>query len=119
MDSAPVILDGFERREVMVGHRVELPCKASGHPPPRYRWLRDNSPLESDSRYHQSVSGLLIEATRPSDAGSYVCEVWNSFGNAKVVGRLVVKRKLSDSQLLPLRSTFLQFSSNPDQTHLP
>uniref|UniRef100_A0A673GCQ0 Cell adhesion molecule DSCAM n=1 Tax=Sinocyclocheilus rhinocerous TaxID=307959 RepID=A0A673GCQ0_9TELE len=94
VDSAPVILDGFERREVMVGHRVELPCKASGHPPPRYRWLRDNSPLESDSRYHQSVSGLLIEATRPSDAGSYVCEVWNSFGNAKVVGRLVVKQPL-------------------------
>ncbi|XP_059370861.1 cell adhesion molecule DSCAM-like isoform X3 [Carassius carassius] len=94
VDSAPVILDGFERREVMVGHRVELPCKASGHPTPRYRWLRDNSPLESDSRYHQSVSGLLIEATRPSDAGSYVCEVWNSFGNAKVVGRLVVKQPL-------------------------
>ncbi|KTG42252.1 hypothetical protein cypCar_00015976, partial [Cyprinus carpio] len=94
VDSAPVILDGFERREVMVGHRVELPCKASGHPLPRYRWLRDNSPLESDSRYHQSVSGLLIEATRPSDAGSYVCEVWNSFGNAKVVGRLVVKQPL-------------------------
>ncbi|KAI2655978.1 hypothetical protein H4Q32_012779 [Labeo rohita] len=94
VDSAPVILDGFERREVMVSHRVELPCKASGHPPPRYRWLRDNSPLESDSRYHQSVSGLLIEATRPSDGGSYVCEVWNSFGNAKVVGRLVVKQPL-------------------------
>uniref|UniRef100_A0A671SFP0 Down syndrome cell adhesion molecule b n=1 Tax=Sinocyclocheilus anshuiensis TaxID=1608454 RepID=A0A671SFP0_9TELE len=32
--------------------------------------------------------------TRPSDAGSYVCEVWNSFGNAKVVGRLVVKQPL-------------------------
>ncbi|XP_051534458.1 cell adhesion molecule DSCAM isoform X1 [Myxocyprinus asiaticus] len=94
VDSAPVILDGFEQREVMVGHRVELPCKASGHPPPRYRWLRDNSPLESDSRYHQSVSGLLIEATRPSDGGSYVCEVWNSFGNAKVVGQLMVKQHL-------------------------
>ncbi|KAF7692719.1 Down syndrome cell adhesion molecule [Silurus meridionalis] len=94
VDSAPVILDGFERKEVMVGHRVELPCKASGHPPPRYRWLKDNSPLESDSRYHQSVSGLLIEATRPSDGGNYVCEVWNSFGNAKVVGRLVVKQPL-------------------------
>uniref|UniRef100_A0A8C2E9E7 Cell adhesion molecule DSCAM n=1 Tax=Cyprinus carpio TaxID=7962 RepID=A0A8C2E9E7_CYPCA len=79
---------------LLVGHRVELPCKASGHLTPRYRWLRDNTPLESDSRYHQSVSGLLIEATRPSDAGSYVCEVWNSFGNAKVVGRLVVKQPL-------------------------
>uniref|UniRef100_A0A3B4EHB5 Cell adhesion molecule DSCAM n=1 Tax=Pygocentrus nattereri TaxID=42514 RepID=A0A3B4EHB5_PYGNA len=93
VDSAPVILDGFEQKEVMVGRRVELPCKASGHPPPRYRWLKDNSPLESDSRFHQSVSGLLIEATRPSDGGNYVCEVWNSFGNAKVVGRLVVKRE--------------------------
>uniref|UniRef100_A0AAR2IRM1 Cell adhesion molecule DSCAM n=1 Tax=Pygocentrus nattereri TaxID=42514 RepID=A0AAR2IRM1_PYGNA len=94
VDSAPVILDGFEQKEVMVGRRVELPCKASGHPPPRYRWLKDNSPLESDSRFHQSVSGLLIEATRPSDGGNYVCEVWNSFGNAKVVGRLVVKQHL-------------------------
>uniref|UniRef100_A0A4W4EUN2 Cell adhesion molecule DSCAM n=1 Tax=Electrophorus electricus TaxID=8005 RepID=A0A4W4EUN2_ELEEL len=94
VDSAPVILDGFERKEVMVGHQVELPCKASGHPPPRYRWLRDNSPLESDSRYHQSIKGLRIEATQLSDGGNYVCEVWNSFGNAKVVGRLTVKQPL-------------------------
>ncbi|CAF89139.1 unnamed protein product, partial [Tetraodon nigroviridis] len=26
-NSAPHILDGFERREVMASHRVELPCK--------------------------------------------------------------------------------------------
>ena len=90
-NSGPVILDGFERREVMTSHRVELPCKASGHPAPKYRWLKDNRPLEPDSRFRQSVTGLLIERAQPSDKGSYVCEVWNSYGNAEVVGRLQVK----------------------------
>ncbi|KAM9498556.1 cell adhesion molecule DSCAM-like isoform 2-T2 [Salvelinus alpinus] len=93
-NSAPAILDGFERREVMTSHRVELPCKASGHPAPKYRWLKDNRPLEPDSRFRQSVTGLLIERAQPSDTGSYVCEVWNSYGNAEVVGRLQVKEPL-------------------------
>uniref|UniRef100_A0A673MR30 Down syndrome cell adhesion molecule homolog n=1 Tax=Sinocyclocheilus rhinocerous TaxID=307959 RepID=A0A673MR30_9TELE len=93
-NSAPVILDGFEKREVMASHRVELPCKASGHPAPKYRWLKNNRPLESDSRFHQSATGLLIERAQPSDTGSYVCEVWNSYGNAEVIGRLTVKEPL-------------------------
>ncbi|XP_026075902.1 Down syndrome cell adhesion molecule-like isoform X2 [Carassius auratus] len=92
--SAPEILDGFEKREVMASHRVELPCKASGHPAPKYRWLKNNRPLESDSRYRQSVTGLLIERAQPSDTGSYLCEVWNSFGNTEVIGRLTVKEPL-------------------------
>lgn len=77
----------------MASHRVELPCKASGHPMPKYRWLKDNSPLEPDTRFRQSVTGLLIESAQPTDSGTYVCEVWNSYGNAEVVGRLLVKRE--------------------------
>lgn len=90
-NSAPHILDGFERREVMVSHRVELPCKASGHPTPKYRWLKDNRPLEPDARFRQSVAGLLIERAQASDTGTYVCEVWNAYGNAEVVGTVQVK----------------------------
>uniref|UniRef100_A0A672NF94 Cell adhesion molecule DSCAM n=1 Tax=Sinocyclocheilus grahami TaxID=75366 RepID=A0A672NF94_SINGR len=82
------------KREVMASHRVELPCKASGHPAPKYRWLKNNRPLESDSRFRQSATGLLIERAQPSDTGSYVCEVWNSYGNAEVIGRLTVKEPL-------------------------
>ncbi|GAA6111563.1 Down syndrome cell adhesion molecule a, partial [Tachysurus ichikawai] len=93
-NSAPTILDGFEKREVMASHRVELPCKASGHPAPKYRWLKDNRPLEPDTRFRQSVTGLLIERAQPSDSGSYVCEVWNSYGNAEAIGRLLVKEPL-------------------------
>ncbi|XP_076137879.1 cell adhesion molecule DSCAM [Alosa pseudoharengus] len=94
INSEPTILDGFDRREVMVSHRVELPCKAMGYPAPKYRWLKDNSPLERDSRFRQLSTGLLIENVRPSDAGSYVCEVWNSLGNAAMVGQLQVKQPL-------------------------
>lgn len=77
----------------MINQRVELPCKASGYPAPKYRWLKDNSPLEPDSRFRQTITGLLIESTQPSDSGTYVCEVWNSYGNAEVMGHLLVKRK--------------------------
>lgn len=75
----------------MASHRVELPCKASGHPAPKYRWLKDNRPLEPDTRFRQSVTGLLIERAQPSDTGTYVCEVWNGYGNAEVVGIVHVK----------------------------
>ncbi|XP_051626827.1 cell adhesion molecule DSCAM-like, partial [Manacus candei] len=93
-NSAPSILDGFDHRKAMAGQRVELPCKASGHPAPKYRWLKDNVPWEPDSRFRQTVTGLLIENTRPSDSGSYVCEVWNNYGTAEMVGRLYVKQPL-------------------------
>uniref|UniRef100_G1LIL2 DS cell adhesion molecule n=1 Tax=Ailuropoda melanoleuca TaxID=9646 RepID=G1LIL2_AILME len=75
----------------MAGQRVELPCKALGHPEPDYRWLKDNMPLELSGRFQKTVTGLLIENTRPSDSGSYVCEVSNRYGTAKVIGRLYVK----------------------------
>ncbi|XP_032365202.1 Down syndrome cell adhesion molecule homolog isoform X5 [Etheostoma spectabile] len=93
-NAEPGILDGFDHREVMINHRVELPCKASGYPTPKYRWLKDNSPLEPDSRFRQTITGLLIESTQPSDSGTYVCEVWNSYGNTEVMGRLYVKQPL-------------------------
>nr|XP_060626285.1 cell adhesion molecule DSCAM isoform X5 [Anolis sagrei ordinatus] len=93
-NSAPSILDGFEHRKAMAGQRVELPCKASGHPAPKYRWLKDNVPWEPDSRFRPTVTGLLIENTRPSDSGNYVCEVWNNYGTAEVIGRLHIKQPL-------------------------
>lgn len=93
-NSAPSILDGFDHRKAMAGQRVELPCKASGHPTPKYRWLKDNIPWEPDSRFRQTVTGLLIENTRPSDSGNYVCEVWNNYGTAEMIGRLYVKQPL-------------------------
>ncbi|XP_011373613.1 Down syndrome cell adhesion molecule, partial [Pteropus vampyrus] len=93
-NSAPSILDGFDHRRAMAGQRVELPCKALGHPEPDYRWLKDNMPLELSGRFQKTVTGLLIENTRPSDSGSYVCEVSNRYGTAKVIGRLNVKQPL-------------------------
>uniref|UniRef100_A0A8C9AGX6 Cell adhesion molecule DSCAM n=1 Tax=Prolemur simus TaxID=1328070 RepID=A0A8C9AGX6_PROSS len=93
-NSAPSILDGFDHRKAMAGQRVELPCKALGHPEPDYRWLKDNMPLELSGRFQKTVTGLLIENARPSDSGSYVCEVSNRYGTAKVIGRLYVKQPL-------------------------
>nr|XP_045362783.1 Down syndrome cell adhesion molecule [Camelus bactrianus] len=45
-------------------------------------------------RFQKTVTGLLIEHTRPSDSGSYVCEVSNRYGTAKVIGHLYVKQPL-------------------------
>ncbi|XP_075710738.1 cell adhesion molecule DSCAM isoform X1 [Rhinoderma darwinii] len=94
VNSSPTIIDKFEHLTVMAGHRVELPCKASGYPIPSTRWLKDNVQLEMDNRFRNTVVGFLIENTRPSDSGTYVCEVWNAYGNADVIGSLYVKQPL-------------------------
>ncbi|XP_043557299.1 Down syndrome cell adhesion molecule homolog isoform X2 [Chiloscyllium plagiosum] len=93
-NSAPTILDGFDHRLAMADQRVELPCKASGHPAPKYRWVKDNAPLARDNRFRQTVTGLLIVKAVPTDSGRYTCEVWNNFGNAEVIGHLNVKQRL-------------------------
>lgn len=113
-NAEPAILDGFDHKEVKINHRVELSCKASGFPTPKYRWLKDNSPLEPDSRFRQTISGLLIENAQPSDSGTYVCEVWNSYGNAEVMGCMYVKRK-SYQRKLPLLTIFLNTSILPSK----
>uniref|UniRef100_A0A8C4S2V6 Cell adhesion molecule DSCAM n=1 Tax=Erpetoichthys calabaricus TaxID=27687 RepID=A0A8C4S2V6_ERPCA len=94
VNSKPTILDGFDHRETMASQKVELPCKASGHPSPKYRWLKDKIPLEPDSRFQQTNTGLLIENTRPTDTGSYICEVWNNYGSTELVGHLNIKQLL-------------------------
>ncbi|XP_027630694.1 Down syndrome cell adhesion molecule [Tupaia chinensis] len=55
-------------------------------------------PLELSGRFQKTVTGLLIENTRPSDSGSYVCEVSNRYGTAKVIGRLYVKLPASQDR---------------------
>ena len=55
-NSAPSILDGFDHRKAMAGQRVELPCKALGHPEPDYRWLKDNMPLELSGRFQKTMT---------------------------------------------------------------
>lgn len=106
-NSAPSLLDGFDHRKATAGQHVELPCKALGHPEPDYRWLKDNMPLELSGRFQKTVTGLLIENTRPSDSGSYVCEVSNRYGTAKVIGRLYVKRKLLPSDTCKESAAFI------------
>lgn len=84
------MLDSFQSGEVQVGHKVELPCIASGYPNPTIRWLKDGRPLPADSRWTRRITGLTISDLRLEDSGNYICEVTNSFGSKEVTGHLNV-----------------------------
>ncbi|XP_063292902.1 cell adhesion molecule DSCAML1 isoform X2 [Pelobates fuscus] len=89
-ESVPVLLDGFQSQEVLVGDMVELPCIASGYPNLASRWIKDGRPVPSDSRWSKRNTGLSMSDLRLEDSGTYICEITNSFGSAEVTGTLNV-----------------------------
>ncbi|XP_041427307.1 Down syndrome cell adhesion molecule-like protein 1 homolog isoform X3 [Xenopus laevis] len=89
-ESVPVLLDGFQSQEALVGDSVELPCIASGYPNLASRWIKDGRPVPSDSRWSKRRTGLSMIDLRLEDSGTYICEITNSFGSAEVTGALTV-----------------------------
>lgn len=66
--------------------RVELPCVASGDPPPSYSWKKDGQPLVIsgiDIRQLPGVGTIQIEEpTAETHEGVYQCFAKNEFGTA-------------------------------------
>lgn len=63
--------------EVEVGKRLAFSVITDGTPPFSYQWIKDGANLEG-----RTTAVLSIESVAPGDAGSYVCQVSNSFGAA-------------------------------------
>jgi hypothetical protein len=82
----PAFLTHFtDYRLVLEGAAVQLPCQASGVPPPSVAWSREGGALESGPD-----GSLSWEAVGPGDAGEYQCQATNTAGTDIKVASLVV-----------------------------
>ncbi|GBP98290.1 Fasciclin-2 [Eumeta japonica] len=78
----------MEEREPNVvikdGESAAITCKARGHPPPKYSWIKASTRenLGSTSRYSvNELSGLLtINRVEAGDYGKYICSAVNEAG---------------------------------------
>lgn len=75
------------------GKSVTLTCRVFGAPKPLVRWLRNNQEL-TGGRFKVLDNGdLEIRDVAQVDAGSYICDARNKFGNDSAHGTLTVKGK--------------------------
>ncbi|KPJ14843.1 Neural/ectodermal development factor IMP-L2 [Papilio machaon] len=80
---APRILVTYKVLVDCIGCNVVLPCRARGHPRPKFSW-RDNTgrPVGNDPRMKVLRSGELIISTLLwTDLGEFTCRATNMFGS--------------------------------------
>ncbi|CAF1473284.1 unnamed protein product [Adineta steineri] len=76
------------------GTTVRLKCLASGKPLLEIRWKKNGKILSEDEYGVTQSQILIIKNLRQSDAGSYTCELFNSFGAINATYILAVTEKL-------------------------
>ena len=66
---------------VPVGQSVKLDCSAEGNPRPTVKWYKDGKLFKEGKLYSSRWTTLLsLKDLVPSDTGSYMCNVSNSYG---------------------------------------
>ena len=66
---------------VPVGDSVRLDCSADGNPRPTVKWYKDGKLFKERKLYSSRRTTLLsLKDLVPSDTGSYMCNVSNSYG---------------------------------------
>ncbi|RZF35790.1 hypothetical protein LSTR_LSTR009206 [Laodelphax striatellus] len=73
------------RKEVVEGETINIPCQASGKPPPTYTWIKSNTKQDlsviGDRYAVNEITGVLtITNLRKEDTGDYICEARNGAG---------------------------------------
>ncbi|XP_037079077.1 hemicentin-1-like, partial [Pollicipes pollicipes] len=62
------------------GEPLEVPCVATGQPPPRISWYSDRPELSSDGSLVDEGGTLRAAAARTEHSGLYTCLAWNGVG---------------------------------------
>ncbi|XP_028932684.1 vascular endothelial growth factor receptor 2 isoform X2 [Ornithorhynchus anatinus] len=83
--AAPTITGDLENQTASIGETIEASCSASGIPPPRITWFKDNETLVEDSGIvlKDGNRNLTIRRVRKEDGGLYSCQACNVLGCAK------------------------------------
>ncbi|KAM8702920.1 hypothetical protein ACLKA7_005290 [Drosophila subpalustris] len=86
--------------EVERGHDVHLPCNIQGNPFPIFTWFRVSDsaalyPIPSSQRLILSRTLLFIKNADERDAGKWICQASNQFGEQRIEIRLIVNTFVS------------------------
>ncbi|KAK8746869.1 hypothetical protein OTU49_016869, partial [Cherax quadricarinatus] len=94
-DQPPYFLRPLQDHVALDGDQVTLSVKLSGSRPMKVVWVRDDQeiPDSPDFAYKEDESGkfsLMIRDVFPEDAGIYICEAYNAYGDVSCYCRLAV-----------------------------
>ena len=103
---------------VPVGRSVKLDCSAEGNPRPTVKWYKDGNLFkERKSGYKlywsRWATMLILKGLVPSDAGSYMCNVSNSYGWINHTYKVDVHGKTKILQMFPANLQTLVINVNP------
>ncbi|XP_019496411.1 PREDICTED: vascular endothelial growth factor receptor 2 isoform X1 [Hipposideros armiger] len=90
---APIMTGNLENQTTSIGETIEVSCTASGNPPPRISWFKDNETLVEDSGIilKDGNRNLTIRRVRKEDEGLYTCQACNVLGCAKVEAFFIIE----------------------------
>eukprot|EP00794_Sanderia_malayensis_P010055 gene10055-11084_t len=71
-------------------HNLRITCPVRGAFRPQIKWLRNNSPIEVNSRVFIEGEQLLLSDLRTEDSGSYSCVAITRFGSSNSTTQLTV-----------------------------
>ncbi|XP_056010232.1 hemicentin-1-like isoform X3 [Ostrea edulis] len=96
-------IDADEKVATTVNQSTTITCKGQGYPLPTFEWFRDNTIIQTESRFtvnptiHLSAteasSSLSISNVVAGDFGAYVCIAQNSNGQGHKTVHLTVKNR--------------------------
>ncbi|XP_077986502.1 neuronal cell adhesion molecule-like [Glandiceps talaboti] len=90
---AKIVVPPPEQTQTVVDGTAKITCETFGSPTPVVTWKFKGQAVSGD-RYEIWKNGtLVITGITVGDAGTYSCDVQNSFGQEEAEGKLIVLRK--------------------------
>ncbi|KAM7414915.1 hypothetical protein PAMA_019637 [Pampus argenteus] len=81
----------FPKTTALVGQNITLECFALGNPVPEIRWKKFDGELPPNHEVRMAGAHLHLYNVQPEDAGTYVCEAFNSKGKDDHSARVIVE----------------------------
>ncbi|XP_027058170.1 fibroblast growth factor receptor-like 1 [Pocillopora damicornis] len=103
---------------VPVGNSVRLDCSADGNPRPTVKWYKDGKLFKERKLYSSRWTTLLsLKDLVPSDTGSYMCNVSNSYGWINHTYKVDVhERARAEPVVLPMENVTVYRGENASLT---
>jgi len=84
INSGPMVTGGLEFKKLYKGASLQLEVNVEAYPSPNFQWKRNGEIIPGAQSQIYFVNRVTSE-----DAGTYTCDVWNTFGKAEWTEALV------------------------------